>query len=73
MSVEVEAEAEAEVLEEDVFPEEAVSCFLSPLNTESLDFPDTPVSSHLGPQHIALDIVPSLSFCSSPCDSLLLS
>lgn len=38
---------EADVLEEDVFPEEAVSCFLSPLNTESVDFPDTPVSSRL--------------------------
>ncbi|KAM4536877.1 active breakpoint cluster region-related protein isoform 3-T3 [Odontesthes bonariensis] len=35
-------EEEAEVLEEDVFQEEAVSCFLSPLNTEGVDFPDTP-------------------------------
>uniref|UniRef100_A0A3P9D496 Si:dkey-33c9.6 n=1 Tax=Maylandia zebra TaxID=106582 RepID=A0A3P9D496_9CICH len=35
---------EADVLEEDVFPEEAVSCFLSPLNTESVDFPDTPTT-----------------------------
>ncbi|XP_017281706.1 active breakpoint cluster region-related protein [Kryptolebias marmoratus] len=33
--------AEADVLE-DVFQEEAVSCFLSPLHSESLDFPDTP-------------------------------
>ncbi|XP_041821379.1 breakpoint cluster region protein isoform X2 [Chelmon rostratus] len=34
--------AETDVLEEDVFQEEAVSCFLSPLHSESLDFPDTP-------------------------------
>ncbi|KAG7243436.1 hypothetical protein INR49_011893 [Caranx melampygus] len=40
----VEVEPEAEVLEEDVFQEEAVACLLSPLNTESLDFPDTPTS-----------------------------
>uniref|UniRef100_UPI0037E9886C active breakpoint cluster region-related protein n=1 Tax=Semicossyphus pulcher TaxID=241346 RepID=UPI0037E9886C len=33
---------EAEVLEEDVFQEEAVSCLLSPLHPEILDFPDTP-------------------------------
>ncbi|XP_070848817.1 active breakpoint cluster region-related protein isoform X2 [Chaetodon trifascialis] len=38
----VPVEAEADVLEEDVFQEEAVSCFLSPLHSESLDFPDTP-------------------------------
>lgn len=44
--VTVEVEAEADVLEEDVFQEEAVSCLLSPLQAESLDFPDTPVSSH---------------------------
>ena len=35
---------EADVLEEDVFHEEAVTCLLSPLHPESLDFPDTPVS-----------------------------
>lgn len=29
---------------EDVFHEEAVSCFLSPLNSESIDFPDSLVS-----------------------------
>ncbi|XP_072232517.1 active breakpoint cluster region-related protein [Leuresthes tenuis] len=38
----VPVEEEADVLDEDVFQEEAVSCFLSPLNTESVDFPDTP-------------------------------
>ncbi|XP_076581250.1 active breakpoint cluster region-related protein isoform X2 [Chaetodon auriga] len=38
----VPVEEEADVLEEDVFQEEAVSCFLSPLHSESLDFPDTP-------------------------------
>nr|XP_015802359.2 breakpoint cluster region protein isoform X1 [Nothobranchius furzeri] len=37
----VPVEAEADALE-DVFHEEVVSCFLSPLNTESVDFPDTP-------------------------------
>uniref|UniRef100_A0A1A8EV15 Breakpoint cluster region n=2 Tax=Nothobranchius korthausae TaxID=1143690 RepID=A0A1A8EV15_9TELE len=37
----VPVEAEADALE-DVFHEEGVSCFLSPLNTESVDFPDTP-------------------------------
>ncbi|XP_059211105.1 active breakpoint cluster region-related protein [Centropristis striata] len=37
-------EAEAEVLEEDVFQEEAASWFLSPLHGESIDFPDTPTS-----------------------------
>ena len=42
----VAVEGEPEVLEEDVFQEEAVSCFSSPLNTESIDFPDTPVSLH---------------------------
>lgn len=45
----VVVEAEPDVLEEDVFQEEAVSCFLSPLQTESIDFPDTPVSSHFIP------------------------
>ncbi|KAM9718054.1 active breakpoint cluster region-related protein [Menidia menidia] len=40
----VPVEEETEVLEEDVFQEEAVSCYLSPLNTESIDFPDTPTS-----------------------------
>ncbi|XP_018551974.1 active breakpoint cluster region-related protein isoform X1 [Lates calcarifer] len=40
--VPVVVEAEPDVLEEDVFQEEAVSCFLSPLQTESIDFPDTP-------------------------------
>ncbi|XP_041842653.1 active breakpoint cluster region-related protein isoform X2 [Melanotaenia boesemani] len=38
----VPVEEEVDVLEEDVFQEEAVSSFLSPLNTESIDFPDTP-------------------------------
>ncbi|XP_051284797.1 active breakpoint cluster region-related protein isoform X1 [Dicentrarchus labrax] len=42
--VPVVVEAEADVLEEDVFQEEAVSCYLSPLHSESLDFPDTPTS-----------------------------
>ncbi|KAK9524773.1 hypothetical protein VZT92_017141 [Zoarces viviparus] len=40
--VPVVVEAETEALEEDVFQEEAVSCLLSPLLPESLDFPDTP-------------------------------
>ncbi|KAM6895181.1 active breakpoint cluster region-related protein isoform 1-T1 [Lycodopsis pacificus] len=40
--VPVAVEAETEALEEDVFQEEAVSCLLSPLLPESLDFPDTP-------------------------------
>ncbi|XP_054457352.1 active breakpoint cluster region-related protein isoform X2 [Anoplopoma fimbria] len=38
----VPVEAETEALEEDVFQEEAVSCLLSPLHPETLDFPDTP-------------------------------
>ncbi|KAA8579092.1 hypothetical protein FQN60_007212 [Etheostoma spectabile] len=38
-------EPETEVLEEDVFQEEAVSCLLSPLLPKSLDFPDTPTLS----------------------------
>ncbi|XP_070711068.1 active breakpoint cluster region-related protein [Pempheris klunzingeri] len=38
----IPVEPEADVLEEDVFQEEAVSCFLSPLLSESVDFPDTP-------------------------------
>ncbi|XP_070786126.1 active breakpoint cluster region-related protein isoform X2 [Enoplosus armatus] len=38
----VPVEAETDVLEEDVFQEEAESCFLSPLLSESIDFPDTP-------------------------------
>ncbi|TMS02273.1 Breakpoint cluster region protein [Larimichthys crocea] len=37
----VPVEAEADVLEEDVFQEEAC---LSPLPSESIDFPDTPVT-----------------------------
>ncbi|XP_039677253.1 active breakpoint cluster region-related protein isoform X4 [Perca fluviatilis] len=41
----VPVEAETEVLEEDVFQEEAVSCLLSPLLPKSLDFPDTPTFS----------------------------
>ncbi|XP_028420237.1 active breakpoint cluster region-related protein isoform X5 [Perca flavescens] len=41
----VPVEAETEVLEEDVFQEEAVSCLLSPLLPKSLDFPDTPTLS----------------------------
>ncbi|XP_068569433.1 active breakpoint cluster region-related protein isoform X1 [Cebidichthys violaceus] len=40
--VPVVVEAETEALEEDVFQEEAVSCLLSPLHPETLDFPDTP-------------------------------
>lgn len=40
----VVVETEPEVLEEDVFPEEVVTSFLSPLQAESIDFPDTPVS-----------------------------
>ncbi|KAM3590067.1 uncharacterized protein V6R79_003178 [Siganus canaliculatus] len=42
--VAVVAEPDADVLEEDVFHEEAVSCLLSPLHSETLDFPDTPTS-----------------------------
>lgn len=42
--VPVVAEAEADVLEEDVFQEEAVSCLLSPLHSESIDFPESPTS-----------------------------
>lgn len=42
--VSVVVETEPGVLEEDVFPEEDVSSFLSPLQTESIDFPITPVS-----------------------------
>ncbi|XP_034712487.1 active breakpoint cluster region-related protein isoform X4 [Etheostoma cragini] len=38
-------EAETEVLAEDVFQEEAVSCLLSPLLPKSMDFPDTPTLS----------------------------
>ncbi|MEQ2252996.1 hypothetical protein ILYODFUR_027493, partial [Ilyodon furcidens] len=34
------AEAGGDILE-DVFQEEAVSCFLSPFSSESIDFPDT--------------------------------
>ncbi|XP_028998885.1 active breakpoint cluster region-related protein [Betta splendens] len=37
-------EVEPDVLEEDVFQDEVVSSFLSPLQTESIDFPDTPTS-----------------------------
>ena len=43
--VSVVVEAETEVLEEEVFQEEVMPCFLSPLQAESIDFPDTPVSS----------------------------
>lgn len=39
-------ETETEAVEEDVFPEEAAPCSVSPLHAESLDFPDTPVSPH---------------------------
>ncbi|KAM9335239.1 active breakpoint cluster region-related protein [Symphorus nematophorus] len=38
-------EEEADVLDEDVFQEEAVSCCLSPLHAESIEFPDTPTLS----------------------------
>ncbi|KAM3857431.1 active breakpoint cluster region-related protein [Diretmus argenteus] len=38
----VEVEADCDVLEEDVFQEESVACLLSPLHTDSVDFPDTP-------------------------------
>ncbi|XP_078132648.1 active breakpoint cluster region-related protein isoform X2 [Sander vitreus] len=41
----VPVEAETEVLEEDVFQEDTVSCLLSPLLPKSLDFPDTPTLS----------------------------
>ncbi len=44
--VSVVVEAEADVLEEDVFQEEAESCLFSPLHSETIDFPDTPVSLH---------------------------
>ncbi|XP_029382776.1 breakpoint cluster region protein isoform X1 [Echeneis naucrates] len=40
----VPVETETDVLEEDVFHEEAVSCLLSPLQVESIDLPDTPTS-----------------------------
>ncbi|XP_051799992.1 active breakpoint cluster region-related protein isoform X2 [Acanthochromis polyacanthus] len=43
----VPVETDTDVLEEDVFREEAESCFLSPLITESIDFPDTPTSCSL--------------------------
>ncbi|XP_037615594.1 breakpoint cluster region protein isoform X1 [Sebastes umbrosus] len=43
--VQVVVEAETEVLEEDVFQEEAVSCLLTPFHPESFDFPDTPTFS----------------------------
>ncbi|XP_067435872.1 breakpoint cluster region protein [Thunnus thynnus] len=43
----VEVEPQPDVLEEDVFQEEAVSCLLSPLQAECLDFPDTPTSCSL--------------------------
>ncbi|XP_023276579.1 active breakpoint cluster region-related protein-like isoform X3 [Seriola lalandi dorsalis] len=42
--VPVVVEAETDVLEEDVFQEEAASCIFSPFQAESLDFPDTPTS-----------------------------
>lgn len=42
--VSVLVEAEPDVLEEDVFQDEVVPSFLSPLQAESIDFPDTPVS-----------------------------
>ncbi|XP_071315580.1 active breakpoint cluster region-related protein isoform X1 [Trachinotus anak] len=45
--VPVVVEAEPDILEEDVFQEEAVSCFLSPLQAENIDFPDTPTSCSL--------------------------
>ncbi|XP_063756573.1 active breakpoint cluster region-related protein isoform X3 [Eleginops maclovinus] len=38
----VPVQTETEVMEEDVFQEEAESCLLSPLHSESIDFPDTP-------------------------------
>ncbi|XP_008299381.1 breakpoint cluster region protein [Stegastes partitus] len=38
----VPVEAETDVLEEDVFRDEAEPCLLSPLHPESIDFPDTP-------------------------------
>lgn len=41
--VDLAVEARGDILE-DVFHEEAVSCFLSPLSSESIDFPDTLVS-----------------------------
>ena len=54
MCLPVEAEAEADVLEEDVFPEEAVSCLLSPLHSDSVDFPESPVSLHAFTSHITI-------------------
>ncbi|XP_029932091.1 breakpoint cluster region protein isoform X2 [Myripristis murdjan] len=42
LHIPVEVEADIDVLEEDVFQEESVSCLLSPLHTESVDLPDTP-------------------------------
>ncbi|KAM4611554.1 active breakpoint cluster region-related protein [Polymixia lowei] len=38
----VEVEEDTDVLDEDVFQEETAACPLSPLQTESMDFPDTP-------------------------------
>ncbi|XP_020484909.2 active breakpoint cluster region-related protein [Labrus bergylta] len=40
----IAVEAEAEVLDEDVFQEEAGSCLLSPLHLHILDLPETPTS-----------------------------
>ncbi|CAK6952901.1 active breakpoint cluster region-related protein [Scomber scombrus] len=40
----VPVEVEPDVLEEDVFQEEVVSCFFSPLHAESVDFPETPTT-----------------------------
>ncbi|XP_011485830.1 active breakpoint cluster region-related protein isoform X1 [Oryzias latipes] len=41
----VSAEAETDITEEDVFQEEVVSSFLSTMNIESIDLPDTPLFS----------------------------
>ncbi|XP_029942761.1 breakpoint cluster region protein isoform X2 [Salarias fasciatus] len=43
----IPVETESDVLEEDVFHEESVSCLLSSLNPESIELPDTPNSFSL--------------------------
>lgn len=72
MCLSVVAEAEADVLEEDVFQEEAVSCLLSPLHSESIDFPESPVSLHAFTLNITISTHFEVIFKISPiiCSSL---
>lgn len=44
--VETVSDREPDPLEEDVFQEESEGFLLSPLQTDSVDLPDTPVSQH---------------------------